>query len=96
MAIARARWSTRRGDQMGSTRVARAMLRWRSTMQNIMGNARQSAEACRIIEISHYRQHPVRAQQRCALRVASQAVIAIAFAQMGQRAQRHVAATDDE
>jgi hypothetical protein len=65
-------------------------------MQNIMGNARQSIEACRIIEISQYRQYPVRAQERRTLAVVREPVNAVAFAQLRQRAQRHVAATDDQ
>ena len=65
-------------------------------MQNIMGNTRQSIEACRVIEVSHYRQHAVRTQKRRAQWITRQAVNAVAFAQLRQRTQRHVAATDDE
>ena len=65
-------------------------------MQNIVGNAGQSGEACRIIEVPDNRHYAVLAQERRALTVAREPINTVAFAQLGQRAQRHVAATDDQ
>jgi len=51
-------------------------------MQNIMGYARQTVEARRIIEVSHDRHDAVAAQQRRARAVVGKAVNAVAFAQL--------------
>jgi hypothetical protein len=65
-------------------------------MQDVVGNARQRLEARRVIEIPGNRHHAVRTQQRHPLAAVSQSVKAVAVAQLRCRAQRHVAATDDQ
>lgn len=50
-------------------------------MQNVMGNARQSVEACRIIKVSRDRHHTALAQLLHTRAVVSQAENAVAIAQ---------------